>query len=284
METIKNIFYGVIMGIANVIPGVSGGTIAVIFGFYDRLLESITLNFKVIKKNLYFLIPLGLGVAIGIVGVSKIMKFLLEVYHVQTYMAFIGVIIGSLPLILAKAKQEKAIKSNGYLFFTLALGVMLVLTFINADKETAKELIRYTSLNLESFIVCFIAMAIATVTMLIPGVSGSLILVIMGMYGTIYGYAVAEMNIPLLIPIGLGAVTSLLIGAKVVRELLRRHQQVTYMAILGLLVGSVVQLIVISGVSVSLTMEFVISVLIAVACGGLVYVSSRKEIKQSKKG
>ncbi|MFV0479126.1 MAG: DUF368 domain-containing protein [Anaerorhabdus sp.] len=284
METIKNIFYGVIMGIANVIPGVSGGTIAVIFGFYDRLLESITLNFKVIKKNLYFLIPLGLGVAIGIVGVSKIMKFLLEVYPVQTYMAFIGVIIGSLPLILAKAKQEKAIKSNGYLFFTLALGVMLVLTFINADKETAKELIRYTSLNLESFIVCFIAMAIATVTMLIPGVSGSLILVIMGMYGTIYGYAVAEMNIPLLIPIGLGAVTSLLIGAKVVRELLRRHQQVTYMAILGLLVGSVVQLIVISGVSVSLTMEFVISVLIAVACGGLVYVSSRKEIKQSKKG
>lgn len=282
MEMIKNLVYGMMMGVANVIPGVSGGTIAVIFDFYDRLLESITLDFKVIKKNLSFLIPLGIGVLVGIVGISKVMKYLLENFPLQTYLGFIGVIIGSLPLIYFKAQETGKMKKEGVIVFVIALAIMLALSFTSADKEAAKEFVRYTSLNFESFFVCFFAMGIATVTMLIPGVSGSLLLIIMGMYGTIYGYAVAEMNIPLLIPIGLGAIVSLLVGAKLVRFLLAKYRQATYMTIFGLLLGSIIQLIVISGVSLEFSFELISAVAVACVLAGLTYWSSIKEIQRSR--
>ncbi|MEG0076709.1 DUF368 domain-containing protein [Anaerorhabdus sp.] len=283
MEAIKYVVFGVLMGVANVIPGVSGGTIAIILNFYDRLMESITLNFKVIKRNLPFLLPLALGLAIGIVGLSKIMSFLLNNYTTQTYFGFIGIVLGSLPLIFYKAKgPTKKIKAANWIPFVIALGLMVYLAFMNGDKESAKAMIKYTSLNLESFVVCFISMAIATVTMIIPGISGSLILIIMGMYGTIYGFAIAEFNIPLLIPCGLGAVVGLLGGAKVVRWLLDKYEQLTYMAILGLLVGSFVQLYMLSGIVLELNATLLISLVVATITFVIIYWFSSQEMKRDK--
>lgn len=283
METVKYIIFGIIMGIANVIPGVSGGTMAIILNFYDRLMESITLNFKVIKKNLPFLIPLAIGLAIGIVGLSKVMQFLLNTYPTQTYFGFIGIVIGSLPLIFFKAKKGTKIQSSSWIPFVITLVFMIYLTFANGDKETAKTIVRYTSLNFESFVVCFGAMAIATVTMIIPGISGSLILIIMGLYGTIYGYAIAEFNIPLLIPCGLGAAVGILGGAKLVRFLLERYEQLTYMAILGLLVGSIVQLFVLSGIQITIDSTLIISLGVSIISMIIIYWFSLQEIKRDKK-
>lgn len=283
METIKYVVFGILMGVANVIPGVSGGTIAIILNFYDRLMESITLNFKVIKRNLPFLIPLALGLAIGIVGLSKIMSYLLNNFTTQTYFGFIGIVLGSLPLILYKAKgPTKKIKPANWIPFVIALGLMIYLAFMNGDKESAKALVRYTTLNFESFIVCFGAMAIATVTMIIPGISGSLILIIMGMYGTIYGFAIAEFNIPLLIPCGLGAVVGILGGAKVVRYLLSKYEQLTYMAILGLLLGSFVQLYMLSGIVLEINTTLIVSLVVAVITFTIIYWFSSQEMKRDK--
>lgn len=283
MESIKFIIYGIVMGIANVIPGVSGGTIAVILNFYDRLMESITLNFKVIKRNLPFLIPLFLGVGIGIVGLSMVMQFLLENYTTQTYFGFIGIVFGSLPLIFFKAKGKTNIKPISWVPFVIALVVMLYLAFANGDKETAKTVIKYTTLNMESFVMCFLAMAIATVTMIIPGISGSLILIIMGMYGTVYGYAIAQFNIPLLIPCGLGAVVGILGGAKLVRFVLSRFEQLTYMAILGLLVGSIFQLFMLSNISLTFDFTLMTSLVVCAICFVIIYWFSAQEINRDKK-
>ncbi|MEG0176805.1 DUF368 domain-containing protein [Anaerorhabdus sp.] len=283
MEAIKYVVFGILMGIANVIPGVSGGTIAVILNFYDRLMESITLNFKVIKRNLPFLIPLALGLGIGIVGLSKIMSLLLINFPTQTYFGFIGIVLGSLPLIFFKAKgKTKEIKPINWIAFAIALVIMLYFAFMNADKESAAAAIKYTSLNLESFVVCFIGMAIATVTMIIPGISGSLILIIMGLYGTVYGFAIAEFNIPLLIPCGLGGVVGLLGGAKGVRFLLDRYEQVTYMAILGLLVGSFVQLYMLSGIELVINGTLIVSIIVAAITFVIIYWFSSQEIKSDK--
>lgn len=282
MNSIKYVIYGITMGIANVIPGVSGGTIAVILNFYDRLMESITLDFKVIKKNLPFLIPLFFGVGIGIVGLSKIMQYLLENFTTQTYFGFIGIVFGSLPLIFFKAKENKNIQPMSWIPFMIAFGIMLYFAFANGDKEVAKTMIRYTSLNMESFIMCFIAMAIATVTMIIPGISGSLILIIMGMYGTIYGYAIAEFNIPLLIPCGLGAVVGILGGAKLIRYVLSRYEQLTYMAILGLLVGSLFQLFMLSNITIAMNLTFFVSIVICIVCFMIIYWFSLQEINRNK--
>lgn len=241
-EKLKFVFYGIVMGGANVIPGVSGGTMAIVLNFYDRLMESITFNFKVLKKNLDFLIPLGIGLGIGIIGFAKIINYFLEAFPTQTYLSFVGIILGSLPLIWAKARlKDKKVSKTAWIVFVIMLGIMIVMTFMNASEEDA--MIKYTSLNLESFIACVIAMAIGSSTMIIPGISGSLMLLIIGMYGTIYGHVIANFDIPMLIPSGIGALIGFVGGAKLMTIFLKRYEQVTYMAILGLLVGSMVELV-----------------------------------------
>lgn len=240
MKFLKYIFFGIVMGIANVIPGVSGGTMAIVLNFYDLLMESITLNFKTIKKNLYFIIPLGIGLVVSVVGVSKIMKYLFNSFPTQTFSGFIGIVIASLPLIYDKAKNKQKIKKSSWLAFIFALTIMVVLSFYSVSKEGAT--IRYTTLNFESFIFCVISMAIATATMIIPGISGSLMLLIMGMYGTVYTVAIGTFNIPLLIPCTIGGILGLFGGAKLITVLFNKFEQLTYMGIAGLLVGSLLEL------------------------------------------
>jgi len=282
MNTVKYILYGLIMGVSNVIPGVSGGTMAVILNFYDRLMECITLDFKVIKKNLNFLIPLAIGMVIAILGLSKVMQFLLLNYPTQTYFAFIGIVFGSLPLIYSKASIGGLEKKN-YLpmFFTLIL--MIALSLYNKDSSSVSEVIKYTTLDLESFIMCFLALMIAAVTMIVPGISGALVLIILGMYGTIVGYVVADFYIPLLIPSLLGGIFGILGGAKVVRFLLKHFQQATYMAILGLLLGSLVELYNNANLVLSFNGSLIASVLIMIVMFILVYWFSNQEIKRTKK-
>ena len=100
MEHIINFFKGMIVGIANVIPGVSGGTIAVCTGIYEKLISTISNFFKNFKKtfksNFFFLIPIGLGAVVGILAFSKLMTYLLENFPMQTNFTFIGLILGIL--------------------------------------------------------------------------------------------------------------------------------------------------------------------------------------------
>ncbi|NLC96142.1 MAG: DUF368 domain-containing protein [Erysipelotrichaceae bacterium] len=282
MKNIKLILIGMMIGIANVIPGVSGGTIAIIFNIYDRLMECITLKVKVIFDNLDFLIPLGTGVAIGILGLSKIMEILFENYPQHTYFAFIGIIIGSLPLIYSKAtkgnKQKLEIPSIIIFIFTLVL--MVLLSFVNADKSSGTVL--FTTLTPLSFVALFVSMIIGTATMIIPGISGSMLLIVMGMYQTIYFEAINNFNIPLLIPSFFGGVTGLLLGAKLIRFLLGKYNQITYMGIMGLLVGSAYQLFLTNNIS-EINLNLGISILIMMIMAMIIYWFSINEIKEDKK-
>lgn len=284
MNVLKYVVFGIIIGVSNVIPGVSGGTMAIILNIYDKLMELVTLNISVIKKNLSFIIPLLLGVAVGIVGFSKLMKLSLQYYPTQTFFCFIGIVIGSLPLILHKAKQHESIQTKGYIAFICALGIMIALSFTNGDKESAKELIKYTSLNVTSFIVIFLSMAIAAATMIVPGISGSLILIIIGTYGTIYGYIIAEFYIPLLIPAGLGAIFGLIGGAKLIKYMLHKYHQLTYCIILGLLIGSLFELYKQSGIIIALNTTFITSFIMMFLLMGMVYYFSKQEIKRDTIG
>lgn len=281
-EKFKYLLYGVFMGISNVIPGVSGGTMAIILNFYDRLMESITFNFKIIKKNISFLIPLGIGVVIGILGLSKVMNILLIDFPVQTYLSFVGIVIGSLPLIWSKVKRSnEKVKISSWISFVVMLGIMIFLAFFNADKETAP--IAYTSFSIEACVMCFIAMVIGSSTMIIPGISGSLMLLIMGMYGTIYGFVISELYIPLLIPAGLGAVVGIFGGAKIITSLLKRYEQLTYMAILGLLIGSLIELFKRSNILTSDLITVATAVVMALVMFIIVYMFSMAEIKRDAK-
>ena len=116
MKFILYAIYGCIIGVANIIPGVSGGTMAVILNIYDKLIDSVINIKKHLKESLLFLIPVAVGGGLGIFGFAKLLKYLLEYFPMPTYFFFIGLILGTAPMIFSKVIQTKDGKKkfNGY--------------------------------------------------------------------------------------------------------------------------------------------------------------------------
>jgi len=235
MEIIKLLGIGIILGVSNVIPGVSGGTMAVVFNVYERLLSVITINVKKILSQWQFVIPLGAGVVFGIILFSKVITFLFTSYPVPTNMFFCGLITGSIPLILRKipGRQTEKLRPSIIICLLAAFALMVVMLVISPEESN----IIYTDMSLSIFIRLFISAALAAVAMIIPGISGSFLMIVLGMYTTIIA-SVSSLNIPFLIPVAFGVVFGLLFGAKLVKFLMIRVPSQTYGAILGLVAGS----------------------------------------------
>ena len=177
MDMVKFVIFGAIVGVANIIPGVSGGTMAVILKIYDRLIE--TLSLKNVKKNLPFIIPLGIGAAVGIVLFSKAIEFLLGNYPMATNFTFMGLILGSIPMIFQRARGEK-MEAKGMVSFLVALVVMVVIALLKPAESNA--VLALTPLNL---LILFGASAISTFAMILPGISGSFVMLVLGVYTTV---------------------------------------------------------------------------------------------------
>ena len=244
LEAIKLFFVGIILGVANIIPGVSGGTLAVVFNIYDRIIGLISLNIKKIFSEWKFILPIGLGMCAGIIGFSKVITFLFENYPMQTNLFFVGIIAGSIPLVLRKINssiQETQVKKNKkpyvstVISFLVALAVMIVMAFF---KDISGSSIIYTELSVKLFFTLMISGAVGAVAMIIPGISGSFLMLALGTYATIIG-SLSDFNIPLMIPTAIGILLGLLCGAYLVRTLMEKVPAQTYGSILGLVVGSI---------------------------------------------
>ena len=244
LESIKLFFVGIILGVANIIPGVSGGTLAVVFNIYDRIIGLISLNIKKIFSEWKFILPIGLGMVAGIIGFSKVITFLFENYPMQTNLFFVGIIAGSIPLVLRKINssiQETQVKKNKkpyvstVISFLVALAVMIVMAFF---KDISGSSIIYTELSVKLFFTLMISGAVGAVAMIIPGISGSFLMLALGTYATIIG-SLSDFNIPLMIPTAIGILLGLLCGAYLVRTLMEKVPAQTYGSILGLVVGSI---------------------------------------------
>lgn len=135
MKYIKDILKGMLIGVANAIPGVSGGTMMVSMGIYDDIIYCVTHLFSQLKKSLKILSPYIIGMAVGIVGFAYIIGFLLEHYGFQTKMAFIGLILGGLPLLLGKVKGKKKGISHVIVFLVFFLSIILMQYFGGEGKE-----------------------------------------------------------------------------------------------------------------------------------------------------
>ena len=243
MDFIRLIVIGVILGVANVIPGVSGGTLAVVFNIYDRLISVITLNVKKILSEWKFILPLVVGMGLGIILFSKAITFLFENYPVQTNWFFIGIILGSIPMIVkrlmvastASSSETGKIPVSAIVCGVLALAVMAIMTYANVAESGAPIQTELTPLLAVKL---FIGLACATIAMIIPGISGSFLMLVVGVYSTVIA-AISDLNIPLLIPAVIGGVIGLLGGAKLVRFLMAKVPAQTYGAIMGLVLGSI---------------------------------------------
>lgn len=251
MNLLLNVIKGMMIGIANVIPGVSGGTMAVSLGIYDRLIGSISGLFKNFRESLSFLFPIILGCGIGIVGFTYTIDYLLSKHTFVTCMAFVGLILGGLPALYHALKNkmqesDTSIGISSVAAFTLALAVSVALPlFKTGEGMTA---IPVTAANMA---ILFILGIIASATMVIPGVSGSMILMILGYYsgiisaikGFLDGLRAMDMTalkegFLLLFPFGIGVILGIFLIARLITFLFNRYGVQTYSAILGLVVSS----------------------------------------------
>ncbi|MCL2804840.1 MAG: DUF368 domain-containing protein [Treponema sp.] len=239
MEYVKLVLIGFVLGITAVIPGFSAATMAVVFNVYDRLINIIVPNIKKIFAAWGFWLPLIIGGAAGIIFFSKVFSRLMENYNVPAYWFFIGVIAGSIPLVYSRVIKPPSLLPSipSVISFILALAIMIFMAIVKPEEGTAV----YTELTPFVFALLTLAGALAAIAMIVPGISGAFMLLIIGLYRTVL-QAVSDMNIPLLLPVVLGAGIGLLLGAAFVRFLLLKFPGQTYGAVLGLVTGSILVL------------------------------------------
>lgn len=236
-EYLRYFLCGLVFGTANVIPGVSGGTMLVIFGIFDRLTEAIS-GIKKIFRNFWFLLTFALGAGGGIVLSAFVISSLFENFPIQTNMFFIGLILGGVPLIYKFGTEEKKVKPLCAIPFIIAMAVVIGLTMLeklDVFKLAPDVVTGFDAVISLKLIVCA---AIAAVTMIIPGISGSFVMMLLGVYETIIG-AIRDMNFYVIIPFAIGAVIGIIGGAKLISMLIKKNKLMVYSALMGLVIGSV---------------------------------------------
>ncbi len=243
---IKSILKGMVIGIANIIPGVSGGTMMVAMGIYDKLIHCITHLFSEFKKSVMFVLPIVIGMLVAIVASSFVLSEMFEKIPIQTNLLFVGLILGGLPAILKKVKGNK-IKAGhivvGLIFFALVVGMAAM----GESEGEAADL----SFGLVNVLKLLGVGVIASATMVIPGVSGSMVLMLMGFYQPVldaikdfftalialdFDGILAGMGI--LVPFGIGVVVGIFAIAKLVEIIFEKFPMYAYYAIIGLIVAS----------------------------------------------
>ncbi|MFA5466593.1 MAG: DUF368 domain-containing protein [Candidatus Izemoplasmatales bacterium] len=239
------ILKGFLIGLAFIIPGVSGGTIAVYLGVYDKLLNAIGNIFKEFRKSMKLLIPIFLGAVISVVGLAWLLGFLIDKNSLVVLMLFIGLILGGIPALLDKISGKGKTKAA---FITFVIAFVLVLTLVILDKFLSPTSRADFTISAGSFFLIFLLGAIASMTMIVPGISGSALLMMLGFYtvivtnviGNILDFSVVGYNLFVLIPFALGIGAGIILFSKLLGHLLGKFPVESYGAILGFVMASAI--------------------------------------------
>ena len=231
---------GLAIGMSSDIPGASGGTTAVLVGIYDKMIQGVAGLLKKFKESFLFLLPIALGVLIGFAIVIKPMNLALEYIPFGISCLFCGVILGSLPMLYAKIKGHYNLVN--VLIGIAAMGLVIGICFIpglgNYDLG---------SISLLSIFLVFLMGIVASFALVIPGVSGALLLLIFGFYQPLLGVAEDLVSthsslgsdIAFILVFALGVVVGFLSSAKVMGYLLKKYYYQSYSGIIGFVKGSI---------------------------------------------
>lgn len=230
MQFIKNYFKGLAIGSGAILPGISSGVLCVIFGIYEKLLDSVLNFFNNIKSNFKFLFPIILGTISGIILFGNILNYLFYSYPIQIKSIFIGLILGSIPSLLkdVNSKNKFRLRYLLYLISSFCLGIL----FIFLEKKLQINIVY--NYNFYYFILCGILMSIGVI---VPGISSTIILMLLGIYST-YLYSVSNIYLPVLIPIAIGLVIGSFVCMKITKVLLDNFYSQTFYSIIGFTIGS----------------------------------------------
>ena len=243
---IKRLLQGMVVGIANIIPGVSGGTMMVAMGLYDKLIHAITHLKSEFKESMKLLVPIFLGAGIAIVALSRLFEFLLENYPIPTNFAFCGLIAGSLPFIFKKVKGH-SVSVGRAVCFIIFFAIVILMAVMGETSGNAADV----SFGLINVVKLLLVGIIAAATMVIPGVSGSMMLMLLGYYDTILktinnfmdalvAFDMQDILVQcgILIPFGIGVILGIFLIAKIIEFIFSKAEIHAYYAIIGLILAS----------------------------------------------
>lgn len=239
MKYVILILKGFLFGIANLIPGVSGGTMAVITGVYEDFLESINHFFQDFRRSVSFLLPYGVGIITAILLGSRLIAKCLVVVPIPTMSLFIGFIAGGVPVLYRPIQKNFQIKN--ICIFLGAVTLVLIFLFLPTADKSATDLQPY------EYILLLASGFLASVAMVLPGISGMMIFMLFGYYQTLMnalsGLLKASTlwhSLTILIPIAIGVLLGLFTACRIFSHLLKKYPKQSYFAILGFVIASMI--------------------------------------------
>ncbi|HHC6115660.1 TPA: DUF368 domain-containing protein [Staphylococcus aureus] len=236
-----NILKGFAMGTSDLVPGVSGGTIALLLGIYNQFIASISGIFsRRFWPSFTFLIPIIIGMLLAMGSLSNLFNYLLSQHHIPTMFFFGGLIIGIVPYLLKISNYKTSFTTKHYMMVIAGIAILIIITLMNnGDKHAGETLTLSTGLIIKYFI----AGMCASSAMLLPGISGSFMLLVFGVYGTVM-LAISEFvklnfaGLPILLAVGFGVLAGFIISSKIIQYFLTHHKLMTFALIIGFVVGS----------------------------------------------
>ncbi len=220
----KNFLKGIVIGLGAIAPGLSGSVLLVLFGLYQKTITAISTIFKNLKKNLKFLVPLGAGILIGVILFSKLIDFLLNTFEMQTRFAFLGFILGSIPLFYKEVKKEGFAKKYYILIAAAFIGGTVLFNF---NKDLFPEV---TDPSILQSVVLGLAVAASYI---VPGVDSAAILSALGLYN-LWVSSLADLNLKVLIPAAAGLAAGVLVVSFIINKFIAKCYTLTFSVIFGL--------------------------------------------------
>jgi len=222
---------GFIIGSSMSVPGVSGGTMAILLGIYDKLISSISNFLKDIKGNIIYLMKFCIGAGIGIGSLAFVIKWLLDKFPLPVSFFFLGAVIGGIPALYKKTKESKLKFSSG-IYFLIGLGIVISIGFIpagNFDISSGSGLAHYVMLLITGIIIAL--------ALVLPGISTSHMLLVLGMYDAMI-LAITEFDIVYIGILGISTVIGIFLITKPIEWTMNKFPHQTYCMIIGFVLGS----------------------------------------------
>lgn len=253
-KAIRNFLNGAAFGIVETVPGVSGGTIAIILGFYYEVISTVNHFREDLKKSLKFLCPFILGAAVGVLTFISIINYLLEHYSFPTMSFFIGLIAGIIPVIFSKVKEPRQnFKFKEIMLIVIPILILVAISHLKGLVGSGADPAE-TIKNIDVFYMIFIFFTgmLAAAALVIPGISGSFVMLLLGVYPLV-SHTLSSVRILLSDitnvgiwlnifkvagPLAIGIIVGGLSMARLIEKLLNNYHKTVYLIIMGLLLGS----------------------------------------------
>lgn len=217
-------------------PGISSGVLCVIFGIYEKLLDSILHFFKNLKENTCFLLPLFMGIGLGIIIFSNFLQYFFETFPIQTNSIFIGLILETIPTLINTLNLEKNIKNKSKLL--ICIFSFTICFFIGIVSVIFENLLPISQIQYNNFLYLLFSGFLMSIGVVVPGVSSTIILMLLGVY-SLYLNSVSSLSFNVLIPMGLGLILGGFTFMKIIKYLLDKFYIQTFSGIIGFTVGSI---------------------------------------------